>query len=117
MDMEAYVSVELANEAGEIVMLKVLGEQIAGEFSGAPYYESGSVFVPGNEVVHSGVVHQLEGLDQEWSRQRSLRLSRSLHRSGIASLFDRQWCHGLFFRIRGPKSSNFVERPQLAVLD
>jgi hypothetical protein len=63
ISMEAYVSVELANEAGEVVVLEVLRKQIASELSGAPDDEGRSVVVPGNEVVDGGVVDHLVSLD------------------------------------------------------
>jgi hypothetical protein len=92
MDVEAYVGVELANEAGEVVVLEVFWEQIASELSGTPNYEGRSVVVPGNEFVNARVLHQLVCLGEEWSGYRSLRVSGSWSGSrscsGISCLFD-----------------------------
>lgn len=43
---EAYVSVELANETGEIVVFEVLGKQISGEFGRSPDDERRSILAP-----------------------------------------------------------------------
>lgn len=41
-----YISVKLANEAGKIVVLKILRKEIPGKLDGTPYDERGAVLVP-----------------------------------------------------------------------
>lgn len=53
------VGVELAHEAGEIVVLEVVGEEVAGELGGTPDHESGVVFAPRDDVVGCWVIDQL----------------------------------------------------------
>ncbi|KAK3013748.1 hypothetical protein RJ639_010040 [Escallonia herrerae] len=54
-----YVSVKLANKAGEIIVLKVLGKQISGEFSRTPHDESRTVLASRNQVIKRRIVHEL----------------------------------------------------------
>jgi hypothetical protein len=61
----AHVGVELAHEAGEVVVLEVLGQQIARELRRAPHDEGRPVVVPRDDVVHRRVVHQLVRLAEE----------------------------------------------------
>jgi len=71
-----YISVELADEAGEIVVLEVVGEEIAGELRGTPDDESGVVFAPGDNVIGGGIVDQLVSLGEERGWDRLVRVQR-----------------------------------------
>lgn len=62
-----YIGVELADEAGEVVVLKVVGEKVASELRRPPNDEGGVVFAPRNYVVGGGIVYQLVGFCEEWS--------------------------------------------------
>ena len=62
----AYVCVELSNEAGEVVVLEVVGEEVTGELGGTPHHEGGVVFTPRNDVVGGRIVNQLVGFCKEW---------------------------------------------------
>jgi len=73
-----YIGVELPDEAGEVVVLEVVREEVAGELGRAPHDEGGVVLAPRHDVVGAGVVHQLVRLGQERRRHR-LRV-RALHR-------------------------------------
>lgn len=73
--METYIGIELANEAGEIIVLEVIWEQISGELRRSPHYERRPVIVPRYQVVHRWIVDELVGLCQERCWQRSLRVT------------------------------------------
>ena len=60
-----YIGVELANEAGEVVVLEVVGKKVPGELGGSPNDEGGVVFAPRDYVIRGGIVHQLVCLGQE----------------------------------------------------
>lgn len=62
VDERAYVSVELSDEAREVVMLEVVGQEISGELGRAPDDERRVVLAPGDDVVCGGIVHQVVGL-------------------------------------------------------
>lgn len=70
------ISVELADKAGEIVVLEVVGEEIAGELRGTPDDESGVVFAPGDNVIGGGIVDQLVSLGEERGWDRLVRVQR-----------------------------------------
>lgn len=65
-----YIGVELADEAGEVVVLEVVGEEVASELGRAPNDESGVVFAPRDDVVGGGIVYELVRFGQERSRDR-----------------------------------------------
>ena len=52
-----YISVELADEAGEVVVFEVVGEEISGELRRAPNDEGGVVFTPRNNVIGGGIIN------------------------------------------------------------
>ncbi|KAL5982470.1 hypothetical protein ACLOJK_016542 [Asimina triloba] len=54
-----YVGVELAHEAGEVVVLEVPGKQIPGELRGTPDHERAPALVPRYQLVGAWIVHQL----------------------------------------------------------
>jgi hypothetical protein len=76
----AYVGVELAHEAGEVVVLEVLGEQIHAELGLVGDDEAGPRRRPRHDRVRCRVVHHLVGLAQE-RRQRG---PAPLHPSSLA---------------------------------
>lgn len=66
-DLSKTIGVELTDEAGEIVVLKVVGEEVASELRGPPNDEGGVVFAPRNDVVGCRIVYQLVRFGEEWS--------------------------------------------------
>lgn len=70
----------MSNEAREIIVLEILGEQISGEHRRIPHHEARSVLVPGDHVLYAGVLDELIGLGQERRRRRPLRLTALVHR-------------------------------------
>ena len=60
-----YISVELANEAGEVVVLEIFRKQILGESGGVPDDEGRSRIVPRNHVVDGVIVDELEGFGEK----------------------------------------------------
>lgn len=64
------VGVELPDEAGEIVVLEVVGEEVTGELRRPPDDEGGVVVAPGDDVIGCGVVYELVSLGQERRRHR-----------------------------------------------
>ena len=55
----AYIGVELADEAGEVVVFEVFREQITGEDGRVPDDKTGSIFVPGDDVINGVILHEL----------------------------------------------------------
>jgi hypothetical protein len=68
-----HVGVELAHEGGEVAVLEVLGEEVAGELGGAPHHEGRAGVVPRDGVVGAGVLHHRVRLRQERRRPRRRR--------------------------------------------
>lgn len=68
-----YVCIKLTDEAREIVVFEVLGEQISSEIGGLPDDESRASLIPGNDVVGGGIVDELVGLGEKRRRKRPLR--------------------------------------------
>ena len=72
----AYIGVELADEAGEVVGFEVPGEEVAGELRRTPHHEGGFVFAPRDYVVGGRIVDQLIGFSEEWCWDRLVRVQR-----------------------------------------
>lgn len=68
VEMETDVGVELADEAGEVVVLEVVGEEVTGELRRPPNDKGGVVFTPRDDVVGAPIVNQLIGLGQKGCR-------------------------------------------------
>ena len=64
-DSGTHVGVELADERGEVAVLEVLGEKVAGELGGAPHHERRAGVVPGDRLVRGRVLHHGVRLRQE----------------------------------------------------
>lgn len=63
MYIYAYISVELANEGREVVVLEEVGEDVPRKLRRAPHDKGGdAVVAPRDDVVGAGVVHQLVSL-------------------------------------------------------
>ena len=56
---DTYIGVELANEAGEVVVFEIVGEKVPSEFGGSPNDEGGVVFAPRDYVVGGRVLYKL----------------------------------------------------------
>ena len=78
-----HVGVELPDEAGEVVVLEVLGQQVPREVGRVPHHEAGAAGAPRHHAVGRRVLHHLVGLDQERRRRERgalrLRLRATLH--------------------------------------
>lgn len=61
-----YVGVELADEAGEIVVFKVIRKKVTGELRRTPNDKSGVVFAPRNDMVSGRVIDELVSFGEEW---------------------------------------------------
>lgn len=61
-----YIGVELSNKAGEVVVLEVVREEVAGEFGRSPYDKGGGIFTPRYNVICGWVINQLVGLCEKW---------------------------------------------------
>lgn len=67
-----YIGIKLPNEAGEIVVLEVIGKQVAGKLGRAPDHEGGFVLPPRHNVIGGGVIHEVVGLRQEGRGHRAV---------------------------------------------
>lgn len=65
------VGVELPDEAGEVVVLEIGGEQEAGELGRVPDDEARLAGAPRHDLVRPRVVHHLVGLQEERRRAAS----------------------------------------------
>jgi len=62
------IGVELANEAGEVVVFEIVGEKVPSELGGSPNDEGGVVFAPRDYVVGGRVVYKLVCFGKERCR-------------------------------------------------
>jgi len=85
-----YISVELANEAGEVVVLEIFRKQILGESGGVPDDEGRSRIVPRNDIVDGVIVDELVGFGEKRRGNGSLRVTAR----GNAVVFERR-SHGM----------------------
>jgi len=65
---DTYIGVELANEAGEVVVFEIVGEKVPSELGGSPNDEGGVVFAPRDYVVGGRVVYKLVCFGKERCR-------------------------------------------------
>lgn len=70
--VKTYISIELANEAREVVVLEVSRKQIPSEIRNFPHHKRGAPFVPRYHVVVALIIHQLIRLHQKRRRYRPL---------------------------------------------
>ena len=63
-----YICVELSNEAGEVVVLEVTGQDGGGELVGIPDDEAVASSAPRNNGVGGRILHHVEGLGEERGR-------------------------------------------------
>lgn len=78
----AYIGVELSDEAGEVVVLEVLGEKMLRELGRVPNHEAVVASAPRDDRVRRRVVHHVVCLAQErrWgARGARDRISSSVH--------------------------------------
>lgn len=66
---EDYVGVKLPDEAGEIIVLEVLGKKIFSELWWIPYDETVVVRTPRHNRIGCGIVNHVIGLAQERRRR------------------------------------------------
>lgn len=76
----AYIGVELANEAREVIVLEELGEDDSGEVGGIPHHKTVVGRPPRHDGVRRRVVHHLIRLAQErgWGTDTENRVSRRI---------------------------------------
>lgn len=65
----AYVGVKLPDEAGEVIVLEVLGKQIFSELRWIPHDETVVVTTPRHYRIRSWIVDHVVGLAQERRRR------------------------------------------------
>lgn len=65
---KTYVGIELADEAGKVVVLEIGREKEASELGRVPHDEAVVGGAPRNDVVGGGIVHHLVGLEKERRR-------------------------------------------------
>lgn len=74
-----HIGVELPHEAGEVIVLEVLGEEDALEIVGIPHHEAVARIVPRHHRVGGRIVHHVIALAEEWRKllvQKSSRCRR-----------------------------------------
>ena len=59
------IDIELTDEAGEVVVLEIVGEECEGELGHVPYDEAVAAFGPRDDGVGGGVLHHVVALVQE----------------------------------------------------
>jgi len=65
---ETHVCIELADEAGEVVVLEIGRQKKASELRRIPDDEAGVGWAPGNDVVGGGIVHHVVCLQKKRRR-------------------------------------------------
>ena len=63
-----YVGVELADEGGEVAVLEVEREEVAGQLHRLPHHERPPVLAPRDHLVRPALLHHLVRLGQERRR-------------------------------------------------
>lgn len=71
-----YISIKLPDEAGEIVMLKILGQQVLCKFWRVPDDEAVVRRAPGHDRIGSRIIDHFVGLGEKGRRPGAL---RSIH--------------------------------------
>ena len=71
-DFDTHIGVELPDEAGEVVVLEVVGEHVAREGGGVPDDEAVAGVAPGDDPVQLRLAHQVVRLGQERRQRRPL---------------------------------------------
>lgn len=69
MKRESYISVQLSNEAREVVVLKALWQKFSRKFRHVPDDEGVASFTPGNDGVSRRIVHHVVRLAQKRRRR------------------------------------------------
>jgi len=72
--MMNYISIELANEAGEIVVLKIFRKQILSENGRVPNNERCSSIIPRNYIIGGDFIHEVICLGEKRCWSGSLRV-------------------------------------------
>lgn len=68
------ISVELAYEAGKIIMLKIIRKQIPRKIGWPPHYKRRVTVSPRDDMVRCGIVDKLVSFSQEWGWNRLVRV-------------------------------------------
>ena len=63
--MIAYISIQLPDKAGKVVVLEVLGEQVFGEFRGVPNNKAAASLIPRDDQIGDWVIHHFIGFGEE----------------------------------------------------
>ena len=67
MPSATYISIQLPDKAGEIVVLEVIWKQVSRKLGRPPHDEGGVVLPPRHNVISGGVIHEMISLRQEGS--------------------------------------------------
>lgn len=60
-----YISIELANKTGEVVMFEILGKKLLCELGRIPHYKAVIPATPGDYCVGGGIIHHIIGLGEK----------------------------------------------------
>lgn len=74
-----YISIELADKAGKVVVFEVLGEQIFGELGGIPNNEAVASGSPRDDGIGDGIIHHFIGFGKEGRGRIGTSAGRDLH--------------------------------------
>lgn len=83
---EAHVSVQLPDEAGEIVVLKILRQYVSREFGHIPNNKAVVVITPWHHRVGGRVIHHVISLTQKWRRRIHTCRRRRIRRPTVNSI-------------------------------
>lgn len=77
--MVAYISIQLPDKAGKVVVLEVLGEQIFGELRGIPNNKAVASLTPRNDRIGDGIIHHFIGFGEKGRGRIGTSALRGLH--------------------------------------
>lgn len=77
-----YISVQLANKAGEVIMLKILRQKLFSELSKIPNNEAIVIITPRDDFIGGSIVHHIIRLHEERRRRISARNRSRWRRRG-----------------------------------
>lgn len=74
-----YISIQLSDEAGKVVVLEVLGQQIFSELRGIPNNKAMASLIPRNDRIGDGIIHHFIGFGKEGRGRIGTTTLRELH--------------------------------------
>lgn len=64
-DLPKTIGVKLADEGGKVIVLEIVGEEVASELRGPPDNEGGVILAPRDDMVGGRIVNELVGFGEE----------------------------------------------------